>query len=257
MIVNSRSLQLCQPLPADHPQPYTGAFLKFLLDDRGWNRTVVDTLEADFPRSVCRIPKPDAAPKFQQRGLVIGYIQSGKTAAMAALIARAADQGYKLFIVLAGLMNDLRSQTQKRLDQEIAGTIRKSDADAPFVVHDPTAAKWGRLTNSGIVGDFQAGTHNDLNPLTPKLAVIKKNVAVMTSFTHWLEESPVPLSQLPALGHRRRGRPGVDQHELREARRRRRGIDPSKTNKAIRDSPATPCRNASMSVLPPRHLPMC
>ena len=68
------------------------------------------------------------ASDFQQRGLAIGYIQSGKTAAMAALMARAADQGYKLFIVLAGLMNDLRSQTQRRLDQEIAGASENPES---------------------------------------------------------------------------------------------------------------------------------
>ena len=233
IIVNPQELELCQPLPADHPQPYTGAFLKFLLDNRGWNRTVVDTLAETSLDLIGRIPKPGAAPKFQQRGLVIGYIQSGKTAAMAALIARAADQGYRLFIVLAGLMNDLRSQTQKRLDQEIAGRS-ENPRDAPFVVHDPTAAPWGRLTNSGINGDFQAGTHNDLNPLTPKLAVIKKNVARMTGLTNWLRDSQVPLSQLPALViddeadqasiNTNYGKLDEDGEEY----------DPSKTNKAIR-----------------------
>ena len=80
---------------------------------------------------------------------------------------------------LFGTMNDLRSQTQKRLDQEISGKSEDKERDAPFVVHDPIAAKWGRLTSRGLLGDFQAGSHNDLNPVTPKLAVIKKNVAVM------------------------------------------------------------------------------
>lgn len=235
IILKQQTLELCQPLAADQPQPYTTGFLKYLLDHRGWNRPVVDTLEATSLDLVCRIPQPNAAPSFQHRGLVIGYIQSGKTAAMAALIARAADQGYKLFIVLAGLMNDLRSQTQRRLDQEIAGASEDPARDAPFVVHDPAATKWSRLTNSGIDGDFRAGTHNDLNPLTPKVAVIKKNVTVMNRFTQWLHKSPVPLSQLPALIiddeadqasiNTNYGRLDEDGEEY----------DPSKTNKAIRD----------------------
>lgn len=235
LILKQQTLSLCTALPADHAQPYTTAFLEFLRGQRGWNRSVVDTLAETSLDLVERIPQPNAAPKFQQRGLVIGYIQSGKTAAMAALIARAADQGFKLFIVLAGLMNDLRSQTQKRLDQEVTGQSEDLLKDAPFVVHDPTAAKWGRLTNRGLSGDFQAGTHNDLNPLTPKLAVIKKNVAVMNRFTQWLRKSPVPLDQLPALViddeadqasiNTNYGKLSEDGDEY----------DPSKTNQAIRD----------------------
>lgn len=134
LILKQQALHLCTPLPDDHPQPYTTGFRTYLLDERNWKRPVVETLELTSLDLVSRIPEPDAAPLFQQRGLVIGYIQSGKTAAMAALIARAADQGYKLFIVLAGLMNDLRSQTQKRLDQEIAGTSEDPVRDAPYVI---------------------------------------------------------------------------------------------------------------------------
>jgi hypothetical protein len=235
LIVQNQTLALCKRLPASQPQPYTTGFLKFLLDNRGWDKPVIDTLEATSLDLVCRIPKADAAPAFQQRGLVIGYIQSGKTAAMAALIARAADQGYKLCIVLAGTMNDLRSQTQKRLDQEIAGTSEDKDRDAPFVVHDPTAAKWGRLTSRGLFGDFQAGTHNDLNPVTPKLAVIKKNVAVMNRFKQWLEKAPVSLAQLPALvidDEADQASINTNYGRLDEVGEE---IDPTKTNQAIRD----------------------
>ena len=62
LILKQQALELCQPLPDDHPQPYTSGFLKYLLDHRGWNRTVVETLEATSLDLVCRIPKPDAAP---------------------------------------------------------------------------------------------------------------------------------------------------------------------------------------------------
>ncbi len=235
LIVQNQTLALCSPLPPTTPQPYTTGFLKFLLDHRGWDKSVINTLEVTSLDLVCRVPKPGAAPAFQQRGLVIGYIQSGKTAAMAALIARAADQGYKLCIVLAGTMNDLRSQTQRRLDQEIAGTSEDTDRDAPFVVHDPTAAKWGRLTSRGLLGDFQAGTHNDLNPVTPKLAVIKKNVAVMNRFRQWLEKAPVSLAQLPALvidDEADQASINTNYGKLDDAGEE---IDPTKTNQAIRD----------------------
>src|SRR5439155_6123792 len=60
-------------------------------------------------------------PACRRHGLVVGYIQSGKTANMAALMAKAADAGYKIIIVFAGILNTLRQQTQLRFDQELTG----------------------------------------------------------------------------------------------------------------------------------------
>ena len=58
---------------------------------------------------------------YQARGLVVGYVQSGKTANFTGVIARAIDAGYRLIIVLAGTTNLLRSQTQRRLDKQLIG----------------------------------------------------------------------------------------------------------------------------------------
>ena len=54
-------------------------------------------------------------------GLVVGYVQSGKTANYTALLARAADMGYTFVVVLSGVLNDLRFQTQKRLMRDLTG----------------------------------------------------------------------------------------------------------------------------------------
>jgi len=59
--------------------------------------------------------------EFDSRGLVLGYVQSGKTANFTALIAKAADAGYRLIIVLAGIHDELRQQTQIRIDKELTG----------------------------------------------------------------------------------------------------------------------------------------
>ena len=180
-----------------------------------------------------RLPKPDSAIEFQERGLVIGYIQSGKTATMSALIARAADEGYKFFIILGGLWKDLRAQTQRRLDQEITGESDDS-SDGPFVQHDGNVLRWSRLTQSGPEGDFRAGTSTDFNPRTPKLAVIKKNKRIK-NLMKWLEKTHVSLSELPAIiiddeaDHAsidtNYGKVGDDGEPL----------DPSETNRLIRD----------------------
>jgi hypothetical protein len=59
------------------------------------------------------------SPQIRTRGLVMGHVQSGKTANFTATIAKAADAGYRMFIVLSGVHNALRRQTQLRLDRQL------------------------------------------------------------------------------------------------------------------------------------------
>ena len=57
------------------------------------------------------------------RGLVVGYVQSGKTTNINVLVGKAVDSGYRLIIILAGLTDVLRTQTQRRLDKEVVGKV--------------------------------------------------------------------------------------------------------------------------------------
>jgi hypothetical protein len=57
--------------------------------------------------------------EFRTLGLVVGFVQSGKTTNFTAVVAKAADRGYKLFIVLSGIHNTLRRQTQLRLGGDL------------------------------------------------------------------------------------------------------------------------------------------
>lgn len=235
MLVENTPLQRCERLGDQEPQHYWNALRAYLEGERRRSRNVVAQIADTSQTLVCRLPRPRESSRFQIRGLVVGYIQSGKTATIASLIARAADQGYRLFIVLAGLYKDLRSQTQRRLDQEITGFSDDRD-DGPFVVHDPNADRWIRLTHSGLAGEFEPGTlQMDVNPQTPKLLVIKKIPRVIERLSAWLRTSPLPLQQLPTL---------VIDDEADQAsidtnygRQDDAGdpIDPSSTNQCIRD----------------------
>ena len=69
---------------------------------------------------------PSIDGQFQRYGLVVGRVQSGKTANYAGLISRAVDAGYDIIIVLAGLHNSLRKQTQIRLQNEIISSSNTS-----------------------------------------------------------------------------------------------------------------------------------
>lgn len=62
---------------------------------------------------------------IKKKGLVVGYVQSGKTANYSAVIAKAVDEGYRVIIVLAGMYNNLRQQTQVRLTRDVIEPIQK------------------------------------------------------------------------------------------------------------------------------------
>ena len=74
------------------------------------------SVEADRVMQNLSDPLSEEAAK---RGLVVGHVQSGKTSNMTALMAKSADAGYKCIVVLAGVLDTLRQQTQLRFDQEL------------------------------------------------------------------------------------------------------------------------------------------
>ena len=69
-------------------------------------------------RLVRSCPSPEA---YQSKGLVVGYVQSGKTANITGVLAKAIDAGYRLLIVMTGTIDLLREQTQRRIDMELVG----------------------------------------------------------------------------------------------------------------------------------------
>ena len=79
----------------------------------------VDSLDLSSNRVLAHLENPHHPDPFAVRGLVVGYVQSGKTANFSALIAKAVDAGYKIVIVLSGLHNTLRRQTQQRLQRDL------------------------------------------------------------------------------------------------------------------------------------------
>src|SRR5215831_12240649 len=100
---------------------YHWSRLKSLLrSDPKWESHQVDSVAAESLRVLRHLPDPHHSVPFQGRGLVVGYVQSGKTANYTAVAARAGDAGYRIVIVLSGIHDSLRNQTQKRLEQELA-----------------------------------------------------------------------------------------------------------------------------------------
>lgn len=157
----------------------------WLLDVKGRSEAEVESVDDSSDRVLAHIedPRPEGPDAFQVRGLVLGYVQSGKTANFSALTAKAADAGYKLVIVLSGIHNELRRQTQRRLAQELGLAPDPAGVGLPVV-----GERWISLTTPDLNGDFRPGTF-DANVLQGNervIAVVKKNATVLTRLVSWM-----------------------------------------------------------------------
>ena len=141
------------------------------------NLKPIDTkvLDSNSSHIITNIPNPkETNLDYQIKGLVVGEVQSGKTANIQALICKAVDAGYRFIVILSGRYNDLRSQTQGRFDDEVFSSSTQN---------------WSRLTDKEK--DFEKGSHDiDSASETAKIAIIKKNVIVMKKMIKSIKENP-------------------------------------------------------------------
>ncbi|AHI01000.1 Z1 domain-containing protein [Kutzneria albida] len=116
---------------------YWRDYLEYLRTQRGWDAEALDNLDTATTHVVERLINPSRKEAGQTKGLVVGYVQSGKTANFTGVIAKAIDAGYRLIIVMTGTTNLLREQTQRRLDMELVGReniLRGANEDDPSAI---------------------------------------------------------------------------------------------------------------------------
>ena len=171
---------------------YSDGYEKYLKSEK-WSPTVVQSLSDVSTKILGHLQDPVSEGTWDRRGLVIGHVQSGKTANYIGLVVRAADAGYKFIIVIAGIHNNLRKQTQERIDEGFVG--RSSDPAAREIIGvGLTGSNYPHpATLTNIYKDFNKQTAaqsgwsiNDFSK--PIILVIKKNVSTLTSLQRWLKE---------------------------------------------------------------------
>lgn len=207
-----------------------------LLAEKGWPERAVAGLDIATDRVVERLADPTRPEAYQSKGLVVGYVQSGKTANFTGVIAKAVDAGYRLVIVLGGTLNMLRGQTQRRLDMELVGReniLRGASEYESDYADDPAWNKGRFLTFGGIPSalgafDIVRMTTRDhdyksllqgivalefekqepalplhdprnLHRSSARLMVVKKNKTVLTKLVKDLNKIKTPLSEIPVL----------------------------------------------------------
>ena len=151
----------------------------------------LDSLDESTRLVLGLLEDPSREGRWDRRGLIVGQVQSGKTGHYTGLINKASDAGYKLIVVLAGMHNSLRSQTQIRLDDGFLGWESGADEGRP-----PTGVGRGRrplradtITTRLQNGDFKKAVADRVRVSigkVPLLFVVKKNVTVLNHLVKWV-----------------------------------------------------------------------
>ena len=189
---------------------FWGRFREWL--ESGWAPASIDELDRITARALDLLGDPERLDGFDRRGLIAGDVQAGKTSNYTGVICKAADAGYKVIIVLAGLHDSLRSQTQLRLDEGFLGYDSRPIEDGDAARHvavgvgllnqDPDI-RVDTITNRGPKGDFNrrvAGNFNIHAGGRPLLYIVKKNVSVLQNVLAWIDWTS--NRQDPATGRR-------------------------------------------------------
>jgi hypothetical protein len=183
------------------PMKFWHRYRKYLETEKHFHDKVLHSIEKQTDDVLEKLQDPEVSGPWDVRGMVVGSVQSGKTANYVGVIAKALDAGYKIIIVMAGIHNNLRAQTQERIDEGIVGmdSQRRLDPNRndyrkgvgklimPAEFNPPPSIT--PMTTSSDNGDFTAGAQTvnvSLNG-SPLILVIKKNKSPLTHILKWLE----------------------------------------------------------------------
>ncbi len=182
------------------PMRFWRRYRRYLEQEKNLRDKDLDSVDEQTDAILDRIQNPALPGEWDVRGMVVGSVQSGKTANYVGVTTKALDAGYKVIIILAGIHNNLRAQTQERVDEGILGfdSQRRLDPDrADYKIGvgkllntsdlgPPTTIT--PLTNSAEDGDFTLGAQRVNVSLAggPIILVLKKNVKPLSYLLDWL-----------------------------------------------------------------------
>ena len=215
---------------------YWSDYERLLISDK-WSPKVVSTLDDVTEKILGLLKNPQEPSDWDRRGLVIGHVQSGKTANYIGLISKAADAGYKFIIVIAGVHNNLRKQTQHRIDEGFVGRdstpgSKKSVGVGRFNINreypitlTTTDNDFTKQISSQVVSDLQGFSR-------PVVVVIKKNLSPLKNLYNWLKElnlkgSAHKIADIPMLMI-------DDEADYASINTKKSELDPTRTNSKIR-----------------------
>ena len=153
---------------------------------------VLPVLDDDTDQILDHAGDPKSGGEWQKSGMVLGHVQSGKTTNYSALMCKAADAGYQVIIVLAGMSELLRQQTQRRIDEAFIGKHLHQDVGVgvyPSRGIAPPIAGTSEISdfNKAAVPNFRVAIESAAKAGVPIVFVVKKNKDVLSNLRGWLK----------------------------------------------------------------------
>ncbi|HAQ19455.1 MAG TPA: hypothetical protein DCR40_09525 [Prolixibacteraceae bacterium] len=169
-----------------------------MLEKAGRSEKVIDETKTTSIEILGKMGDPKSSEEFWMKGLVVGSVQAGKTQNFNAVINRAIDSGYGLIIVFAGIMEDLRNQTQLRIENDVIGEGLDIDTDALVKKGVGSIRRFGNLGDSNVnqVISITSAKSDFKKPLLDadfslnhtNILVCKKNISVLRNLIVWLHD---------------------------------------------------------------------
>ena len=180
---------------------YWARYRKYLLK-KGFPPHVARTLDAETDRILDHLADPREKGVWARKGMVVGHVQSGKTANYNGVICKAADAGYRVIVVLGGMLTTLRNQTQRRIDADFMGWCTVNNIPIGASAFDDRGRP---VCFTTALEDFQKSTANsiamNLQALNvPFILVVKKHKSTLENVYTWLRDNNrCDLKDLPML----------------------------------------------------------
>lgn len=173
----------------------------YLQYEKNFADTVLNQLDRLTDRTLDGLFDPEINAIISKYGLVVGQVQSGKTANYTGLICKGADAGFNLIIVLAGIHNNLRSQTQLRIDEGFLGFDTQHER---AFRENNTWIGVGRFNQNAIahslttsISDFNTAAANssgiNFGMRDPLVLVVKKNATILNRLLQWLSSKAIDV----------------------------------------------------------------
>ena len=182
---------------------YEDRYRHHLLHNENYPAGVVNKIFEKNEKLLDYLENPYREGKWIKKGLVMGYVQSGKTANYISLINKVADVGYKLIILIAGIHNNLREQTQKRVNEGFIGfdNLEKNYVGVGLVDHKRIPGSLTSTLNDFKKTNLQSLGINPKDYNEPIILVIKKNYSTLNNILNWLKGTTreEKLSDYPLL----------------------------------------------------------
>lgn len=157
------------------------------LKAKGWSDKSIQNLTNSVSDILKQLQTDNSEP-FACKGLVVGDIQSGKTANMTGLIANAADSGFNYFIILSGMIESLRKQTSQRIRSDLT-TDGSTNLHWKIIDNPSLRQREFQLENF----DFRKNSHNRY------ITVCLKNSKRLKALKNWLTSNRAQQEQMKVL----------------------------------------------------------